>query len=75
MRRVFLLLAQVPETAHDAQRQPQKVQKPCAGGYMVATRTKKEKWRYRFDSVLSFAVLVLERVIEPSTNGLRIRLE
>ena len=29
MRRVFLLLALVPEPAHDELRQPQKVQKPC----------------------------------------------
>ena len=72
MRRIFVLLAQGLDRTHrHVLRQPQKVQKPCTGGYMVATWPKKEKARYRIDSALSFAVLVPERGIEPPTFSLR----
>ena len=67
----FLLL--VPETAHGELRQPQKVQKPCTGGYMVATRAENKKARYRFDSAFSLCSLVGPEGFEPSTNGLRVR--
>ena len=38
MRRIFVLLTQVLDRTHrHVLRQPQKVRKPCTGGYMVAT--------------------------------------
>ena len=68
MRRIFVLLAQGLDRTHrHVLRQPQK----CGNPVPVATWPKKEKARYRFDSALSFAVLVPERGVEPPTFSLR----